>query len=300
MKVFISWSGPKSKAVANYLKRWIKFVLQNSQPWVSTHDIERGRVAMTQLIDTLNESKIGIICLTPRNHEKPWILFEAGAISSKFDESRVLTLLLDGLKVEDLNPPLGLFQATYPDKESMKSLLWTINQLMDAPLEPETFNDVFETYWPQFNQEYTRIINEVKEDGPVIERNESDKLDEILMSIRRFDNRISNLEIDKTITENRSKNIVSKIRNYLLKHSDAYLGSTDLAAQIVLAIKSHHDYNLVSNVDLYNLIIKVLKELNLDNNVKEEALITILKQFDISYLTPTNMQIDKVITHNKN
>jgi hypothetical protein len=42
MNVFISWSGGYSKAVAEVLKSWLKCVLQGTNPWLSTRDINRG------------------------------------------------------------------------------------------------------------------------------------------------------------------------------------------------------------------------------------------------------------------
>ena len=41
MLVFISWSGKKSKSVANALESWLKKVIQAVEPWISA-DIEKG------------------------------------------------------------------------------------------------------------------------------------------------------------------------------------------------------------------------------------------------------------------
>ena len=42
MKVFISWSGTRSKALANALHKWLPMVLQYVEPWVSDSDIDAG------------------------------------------------------------------------------------------------------------------------------------------------------------------------------------------------------------------------------------------------------------------
>ena len=39
MKVFISWSGTRSKALAVALKEWLPLILQYAKPWVSDKDI---------------------------------------------------------------------------------------------------------------------------------------------------------------------------------------------------------------------------------------------------------------------
>jgi hypothetical protein len=49
MEIFISWSGNRSKAIAELLKRWIKQVLQGTQPWISTQDIESGSLWFSEL-----------------------------------------------------------------------------------------------------------------------------------------------------------------------------------------------------------------------------------------------------------
>ena len=41
MKVFISWSGERSRLVAQELGPWLKKVIQSVEPWIST-DMERG------------------------------------------------------------------------------------------------------------------------------------------------------------------------------------------------------------------------------------------------------------------
>lgn len=42
MKVFISWSGTRSKAMANALKEWIPLIVQHAKPFVSDKDISAG------------------------------------------------------------------------------------------------------------------------------------------------------------------------------------------------------------------------------------------------------------------
>ena len=83
MKIFISWSGEKSKKVALLLEEWIKCVIQATNPWVSTN-IEKGALWYSELSEQLSTISFGIICLTKENKEKPWIMFEAGALAQRF------------------------------------------------------------------------------------------------------------------------------------------------------------------------------------------------------------------------
>jgi hypothetical protein len=42
MKVFISWSGSRSKQIAKILHDWLPIVLQNIEAFMSTEEIEKG------------------------------------------------------------------------------------------------------------------------------------------------------------------------------------------------------------------------------------------------------------------
>jgi len=107
MKVFISWSGLRSKATAELLSDWIKCVLQATRPWISTRDIDRGALWFSEISDQLKDTTVGIVCLTQENKNRPWILFEAGPLAKGLSSNRVCTFLVD-LKTADLeDPPLS-------------------------------------------------------------------------------------------------------------------------------------------------------------------------------------------------
>lgn len=150
MKVFISWSGERSRQVAELFKVWLKSVVQRSNPWLSTHDIQSGSVWFREIGNQLANTSIGIICLTGENKNRPWILFEAGALAKGLDTSRVIPFLID-LSPQDLEPPLSELNAVKGTKEGLFSLVKTINdQLQDDRLSDEVMRSVYETFWPQF------------------------------------------------------------------------------------------------------------------------------------------------------
>jgi hypothetical protein len=83
MKVFISWSGSLSKSVAEKLRPWMREIIQGLEPFVSSLDIQKGNLWLTELMNELEGSSIGIICLTKENLNSKWLLFEAGALFKK-------------------------------------------------------------------------------------------------------------------------------------------------------------------------------------------------------------------------
>ena len=115
MKVFISWSGERSKPVAEALRWWIPSVIQAIKPWLSKEDIAKGARWSSELADQLKDTNFGVVCLTSDNLKSSWIVFEAGALSKAVDSAFVCPYLVD-LQVSDLDGPWKEFQATKAEK----------------------------------------------------------------------------------------------------------------------------------------------------------------------------------------
>jgi len=195
MNVFISWSKSLSKDCAEILRDWIKCTLQASEPWISSKDIDKGSLWFNEINDQLKDTKVGIVCLTKENKENPWILFESGALAKGLSANRVCTFLID-LTPADLSNPLAQFNHTLPDEEGMKSLLTTINkELGDNALEDRILDQVFDTYWPIFNQRFKDVIgNAPAPENIEPSRSSDDILTEILYTTRTMEKRIRQIE----------------------------------------------------------------------------------------------------------
>jgi hypothetical protein len=151
--VFISWSGDRSKDVALALRDWLPMVLQAAKPFMSATDIVKGSRGLVELARVLEVTKVGIICLTPENLSAPWLLFESGALSKTLDRGTlVCTYLLDGLRQQDVSPPLGQFQSTKGEKEETRQMLQNINGSLGSAVSEETLNGVFEALWPKLSE----------------------------------------------------------------------------------------------------------------------------------------------------
>ena len=136
MKVFLSWSGDRSRKVANLLSDWLCCVIQASRPWISTRDLDRGSLWFGEINDQLKDTTVGIICLTQENENRPWILFEAGALAKGLSTARVCTFLID-LVSKDIEDPLAQFNHTFPNRDSVLGLIRTLNgTLGNSSLDP--------------------------------------------------------------------------------------------------------------------------------------------------------------------
>lgn len=212
MNVFLSWSGERSKAVAELLDDWVQCVIQAVDPWMSSKDIDRGSLWFSEINDQLQNTSIGIICLTQENKNKPWILFEAGALAKGISTNRVCAFLID-LKPEEVGTPLSQFNHTFPNQEGLWELVRTLNSsLKERALKEKILEQVFDTYWPKFEESFKQILKDYPITGEVEKRSDDDILLEILSTTRGMDRRIRALESDRT-NMSASESFKKKIRN---------------------------------------------------------------------------------------
>jgi hypothetical protein len=201
MKVFLSWSGERSHCVASLLGEWLVCVIQAVQPWISSRDIDRGSLWFGEIGDQLKDTSVGIICLTRENRLRPWILFEAGALAKGLATTRVCTLLID-LENKEVEDPLAQFNHTIPDKSGIFGLVRTLNfTLGERALGDKTLDQVFETYWPQFEKKFDAIIADTNNMPAAEPRPDSDVLAEILDNTRSIGTRVRKLEEQTEIEE---------------------------------------------------------------------------------------------------
>lgn len=194
MNIFLSWSGERSRAVSDLLDEWLQCVIQAVDPWMSSKDIDRGTLWFSEISDQLQSTSIGIICLTKDNIDKPWILFEAGALAKGLKNTRVCTFLID-LDPNDVGTPLSQFNHTLPDKAGLWALVRTLNNaLQEKGLKEKTLEQVFEMYWPKFKEDFDNILDEIKPSSPTKKRPDKDILIEILETSRSMDRRVRDLE----------------------------------------------------------------------------------------------------------
>jgi hypothetical protein len=140
VKIFISWSGDLSREITKVLRIWLPKMFDRVEPWMSDIDVAAGSRALKDIEDRLNESDFGVIVVTTENHEKPWLNFEAGALSKRFDGSiaRVVPLLVNFDDFYQVTTTIRQFQGVMlqkdekPYKDGVRKLLQSISTVAGA------------------------------------------------------------------------------------------------------------------------------------------------------------------------
>jgi hypothetical protein len=180
MRVFVSWSGEASKHVAIALRNWLPLAVQTAEPWVSGEDIAPGERWAQVLGNQLDQTSIGILCVTPENRNSPWLLFEAGALGKSLSQSRVVPLLL-GLTASDLIGPISQFQSLIADRDGIARLVKDLHKITATNVSDKQVEELFEVLWPRLESSFKGIP--VPSSAPV-ELSDREMLKEILTSVR--------------------------------------------------------------------------------------------------------------------
>jgi hypothetical protein len=158
MKVFISWSGDRSKQLAEVIHWWLPNVLQFVKPYFTPADMEKGTRWDNEISKELGQSQIGIIAMTEENLASPWIMFEAGAISRVVEEKIRVCPIVFGIRKTDLVGPLAGFQAIEFNRTEVRQLLTTINNAAkDAALLERSLDAAFNMWWPELEKKVKAI-----------------------------------------------------------------------------------------------------------------------------------------------
>jgi TIR domain len=186
MKVFISWSGDTSKNIAEIFRQWLPSVIQVVKPYYSPDDITKGTRWSSEIAKELDESKLGLICLTRDNLQSPWIMFEAGALSKNIDKSKVCPLLF-GVDPSDIEGPLIQFQAAKFGKDEMKKVVKMMNhELGEHSLSVEVLDNVFEMWWPRLNEKIEAELSKAVKNSKKDLRSDRDIMEEVLNLARNL------------------------------------------------------------------------------------------------------------------
>jgi hypothetical protein len=192
MKAFMSWSGEKSHEVAIAFEEWIPCVIQAVDPWVSSKDIDRGSIWFNEILIQLKDTNFGIVFLTKDNQDKPWLLFESGALSKGLTENRICTVLVD-LNVKDIDSgsPFRHVNHTSLEKRSVLALVKTINKHLDSGQVPENrLEKSFNALWEDLNDKIKTILESLPT-SKTPPKEDNDVLNDILENVLRIERKVS-------------------------------------------------------------------------------------------------------------
>lgn len=188
MKIFLSWSGEKSRLAAEALRDWIPDVLQTIEPWVSSSDIDAGARWHQLLDEQLSLGNYGVILLTAENQQSPWILFEAGALAKSLTGSFVCPYLVDFSLAGLQRGPLTQFQAKEANREGTRDLVRSINKVRGVEaLSDERLDRTFDRCWPDLARKLDAICSIAT--GTNESRPLEDTVEEVLLIARDLSRR---------------------------------------------------------------------------------------------------------------
>lgn len=186
-RVFLSWSGERSKKVATLLSDWLPDVLQGVEPFMSDTDIAAGEVWFEQIGNNLASSRFAIMLITPENLNSNWLHFEAGAIGMTRAEGArgaVAPYLIGGLTPTDLRPPLSLFQGVQADEAGTLSLVKALNDQLPTPMDAERLRRAFKNWWSSLDTALSLVPAPEDVTSRPAERTDRELLEEMLVLLR--------------------------------------------------------------------------------------------------------------------
>lgn len=195
MKVFLSWSQPRSRQLAESLHSLLPRCIQELQPFISSADIEPGANWFNEIGAALDAAEgIGIFVVTPENVRNPWLNFEAGYIASKGGMARVCCLLL-GLKSEEVPYPLQAFNHLRAVGDDAAKLLEMLNGRLQRTLSADQLAFAAENFRGPFEAAIAKaqgLPHETKHapSGP------TDQIEHVVASLNRIENSLA-LQLSK-------------------------------------------------------------------------------------------------------
>jgi hypothetical protein len=194
--VFVSWSGERSRVLAQALHGWLPLVLHYVKPWLSDADVSAGDRWATVVAKELETSNFGVICVTPENLNSPWVLFEAGALAKAMQGSKVIPLLFN-LEFSDISGPLAQFQAKKCDREGVSEVITSINKSSDSGVPDDRKSQLFSALWPELEKQFQSVPPEAPTAKHM--RPHHEILEELVSGVRGLDARFR--EIAGTVSE---------------------------------------------------------------------------------------------------
>ncbi|PZO47703.1 MAG: hypothetical protein DCF16_17395 [Alphaproteobacteria bacterium] len=168
--IFISWSGEKSKKVANRLADFLEDVL-GVKAYTSDKEMKPAQNWRDELERRLSEAKFCIMCLSIENIDAPWMMWESGAIwqarkhaeaDSSDRNERVCPFLIDFPPGElpSLAGPLGGVNVVRYGEDEVRKLVFQLHHILNPAAAADGVTRRFQVGWPGCKQDIDGILKE--------------------------------------------------------------------------------------------------------------------------------------------
>ncbi len=270
MKVFISWSGKRSQALAQALHEWIPLVLQYVDPWVSETDISAGDRWALAVASELEASNFGIICITPENLSSEWVLFEAGALAKSMQDAKVIPLLF-GLEFSDITGPLSQFQAKKVDQDGITEVIQAINAVAENKTSNETVKKLVPALWSQLENSLENISD--IEPSAKSMRPTNEILEELVTGVRGLEGRLREFDVTENHPRYRKK---GRFFHPMMLEELMHMGMDEDEPTSLLMIAGVLRDELPW---LSEIILEIFRDINLKNYESAKARLKSLRRF---------------------
>jgi hypothetical protein len=146
MRVFLSWSGDRSRTAAHIYRELFSLVLQTIDVQITGDQIQPGGDWAIEVRHMLTTADCTILFLTSENLENPWMLFESGAWWAS--EVFLIPVLVD-ISPVDLAGPFTQMQAIGVTRDETFRLINQLNLRSNRPVSEGTIRQAFEKAWPE-------------------------------------------------------------------------------------------------------------------------------------------------------
>src|SRR6266487_3842154 len=174
MKVFLCWSGDRSKEVARILKEFLPKIIEGIEVDFS-EDIPAGKEWFPYIIERTRSCEAGIVCFTPESLHSPWMHFEAGAILNSIAVTRTnrrsassgpeqrneetTGIFVFVLGRCDLDGPFSHLQVTTAtDVESVTRFFTELARYLKGENAVQSVLEKFNGQWPVLNEEFDKLL----------------------------------------------------------------------------------------------------------------------------------------------
>jgi TIR domain len=213
VKVFISWSGSRSKSVAKALADWIPNVVQGTDCFYSDESIDAGQRWNDEITKWLAVTDFGIVCVTPENTEARWLNFEAGALAKKLDDTTRLVPVTLGFSPGALEFPLRQFNGVGADGTGIKKLVQSLVNTSGSKINVDM---TFELWWPKLDAALQAIPAPAEDVAVPEPPDPAELLPEILSVVRKIERQQESSSLDDLLfgigTEARAEQLRRRAR----------------------------------------------------------------------------------------